>query len=70
MHALHLVCRCGHRAEVRIDLVKLRGETREQTLARARCTACGRKGATDLRLLWLAGDGALEGARTQQQIGQ
>lgn len=60
MHALHIVCRCGHSAEV--PWPSPSGFRRDEVLARARCTRCGGKSATDVRLLWIAEGDALEGA--------
>ncbi len=53
-------CSCGHQ-EVTPAAVPLL--SREELLPRARCSVCGVKGAADMRILWHAGAGALDGVR-------
>ncbi len=45
---MYLICACGHEGVVAPDM----SGQRLKTLRRARCTACGRKGAVDLKLVW------------------
>jgi len=63
MHYLHIVCRCGHSAEV--PWHSPNGVARADILRRARCSRCGAKAAVDMRLIWVTEANAMDGTRSQ-----
>lgn len=53
MRLLYLFCACGHVGSVPWN--DEWGWLRDEILPRARCTACGRLGAEEMRLIWKQG---------------
>jgi len=52
MRVLSITCRCGHTAN--IEWPDGRSTLRDYVLPRARCVRCGKLGAEDMRVIWIA----------------
>lgn len=70
-HALYLLCYCGHGSTVTVSKLLAAGHAGafvQDIAARARCMNCLKRGAQEVRIVYIGGSSnALDGSRTQDE---